>query len=44
VTPIAIPTTREDAAMAFRCPVLRCRIGLGALCAQRLAVAQAGAV
>ena len=44
VTPIAVPATREDAAMAFRCPVLRCRIGQGAQCAQRWAVAQAGAM
>lgn len=43
-TPIAVPATKEDAAMAFRCPVLRCRIGQGAQCAQRWAVAQAGAM
>lgn len=43
-TPIAIPMTADDAGMAFRCPVLRCRIGQGAQCAQRWAVAQAGAI
>jgi hypothetical protein len=43
-TPIAVPTTVDDAAMAFRCPVLRCRIGRGIQCAQRWGVAQAGAL
>lgn len=43
-TPIAVPSTKEDAAMAFRCPVLRCRIGQGVQCAQRWGVAQGGAL